>query len=136
MFLEAINLIENKLDWDSIEKNIQSIILSREIIQSIIINKIKQSSKYINQLKDISPIWNRLFDKVEWLEQTPQKLSPQERSLWELIAILYYIEGPLNIIINYFIYSLILKGKKIKIRREKDLLIYLMTYTKYILFID
>jgi len=112
-------LIENKLDWNSIEKNIQSIILSREIIQSIIINKIKQSSKYINQLKDISPIWNRLFDKVEWLEQTPQKLSSQERSLWELIAILYYIEGPLNIIINYFIYSLILKGKKIKIRQEK-----------------
>ena len=112
-------MIENKLDWNYIKKNIQSSILNREIIQSINIKKTKQISKRINQLKDISPIWNGLLDKVEWLEQTPQKLNPQERSLWKLIAILYYTEGPLNIIINYIIYSLIIKGKKIKIRREK-----------------
>ena len=41
------------LEWEEIEKNIQSIVISKEIVQSRIIEQLKSATKNINQLNEL-----------------------------------------------------------------------------------
>lgn len=105
------------INWNEVEVKIQSIIISKGQIEELKKKQpeeVKSISENIKQLHEIAPIWTGFSDKV----YLKLKLSQEERSLWNLVNILVYTEGPLNIIINYIVYSLMLKGNKIKIRCE------------------
>jgi hypothetical protein len=61
--------------------------------------------QHLKRMQENSLIWNQLFGKIEKLQT-----SQTEDSLFLLLYILYFVEGPLNLVINEIAYSLMVKG--------------------------
>ena len=105
------------IDWNAIDKKLKSIIINKKNMPTLQELNDKGLQVFIKKnvnLEQSGSIWNRLYDKVMQLN-----LSPQEWSLLKLVAILYQTEGPLSYCINYILFSLMLKGKKIPLTFKK-----------------